>query len=79
MTSIAVVPGSFDPVTLGQISIIERAASIFDDLRILVVSNEEKDAFLSLEQRVALLDQSVATAGLTNVTVSTWGADPLMN
>ena len=36
---IAVVPGSFDPVTLGHLDVIERAAGLFDELHVLVVHN----------------------------------------
>ena len=37
MSTIAVVPGSFDPVTLGHLDVIRRAAVIFDEVHVLVV------------------------------------------
>lgn len=49
---IAIVPGSFDPITYGHIDIIERAATIFDRIIIGVASNPEKKALFSLEERV---------------------------
>ena len=64
MSRIAVVPGSFDPVTLGHIDVIERAAGMFDELHVLVVHNPDKTALLPVAQRVSLLEKSIAEAGL---------------
>ena len=52
---IAICPGSFDPVTLGHIDIIERAAELFDKVIVLVMTNSEKHALFSLQERVELL------------------------
>lgn len=52
MERIAVFPGSFDPVTLGHVSIVERALSIFDKIIISVGVNSEKKNMFSLEQRI---------------------------
>lgn len=57
MTTIAVVPGSFDPVTLGHLDVIERAASLFDELHVVVVHNPGKSAMLPIAQRVTLLEK----------------------
>ena len=38
----AICPGSFDPVTLGHLDIIERAAELFDEVIVLVMSNKSK-------------------------------------
>ena len=51
MTRIAVFPGSFDPVTLGHIDIIERALPLFDRIIIAVGKNARKQGFFSLEKR----------------------------
>ncbi|MBR7061337.1 MAG: pantetheine-phosphate adenylyltransferase, partial [Eubacterium sp.] len=52
----AICPGSFDPVTLGHIDIIERAADIFDEVVVLVMSNRTKKASLfTIEERISLL------------------------
>jgi pantetheine-phosphate adenylyltransferase len=60
MAAIAVYPGSFDPITLGHLDIAARAAKMFDEVHILVVHNPNKEPRFSLEQRVALIEDSVA-------------------
>lgn len=73
MSRIAVVPGSFDPVTLGHLDVIERAAGLFDELHVLVVHNPDKTALLPVAQRVQLLERSIADAGLPgNIKVTSW-------
>jgi pantetheine-phosphate adenylyltransferase len=73
MRRIAVVPGSFDPVTLGHLDVIERAAGIFDELHVLVVHNPGKTALLPVAQRITLLEKSIADAGLPgNIRVTSW-------
>lgn len=52
---IAICPGSFDPVTLGHLDIIRRAAAMFDRVIVLVMTNQSKRPLFSLEERVALL------------------------
>ena len=56
---IAICPGSFDPVTLGHIDIIERAADLFDKVIVLVMTNSEKHAMFSTDERVELLKKCV--------------------
>ena len=63
----AVCPGSFDPVTLGHMDIIRRAAAIFDHVIVVVMNNAAKHAMFTQEERVDFLRQ--ATAGITNVEV----------
>ena len=60
MAAIAVYPGSFDPITLGHLDIAARAAKMFDEVHILVVHNPGKEPRFSLEQRVALIEESIA-------------------
>ena len=50
--SIAVYPGSFDPVTLGHLDIIERSAKVFDKLVIEVLINSKKNHFFSSDEKV---------------------------
>ncbi|MBS4784790.1 MAG: pantetheine-phosphate adenylyltransferase [Clostridiales bacterium] len=57
---IAVVPGSFDPVTLGHIDIIRRAAALFDRVIVLVVINPVKNTSFTPEERVELIRKSTA-------------------
>ena len=52
MKKIAVFPGSFDPVTLGHVSIINRAVKLFDEIIIGIGVNSEKKSMYSLEQRI---------------------------
>ncbi len=49
---IGVYPGSFDPLTLGHYDIVERANKIFDELYVVIMNNNEKNTFFSIEERV---------------------------
>ncbi|OUQ21839.1 pantetheine-phosphate adenylyltransferase [Lachnoclostridium sp. An14] len=66
MTS-AVYPGSFDPVTLGHLDIIERTAQIMDHVIVGVLVNRKKTPLFSVEERVNMLKS--VTAHLPNVEV----------
>ena len=80
MRRIAVVPGSFDPVTRGHLDVIARAAGIFDELHVLVVHNPGKTALLPIAERVALLKRSISDAGLPeNIVVSSWSMGLLVD
>jgi pantetheine-phosphate adenylyltransferase len=80
MSRIAVVPGSFDPVTLGHLDVIGRAAGLFDELHVLVVHNPGKTAMLPIAQRVSLIQASIAEAGLpTNIHVTNWSMGLLVD
>ncbi|QYH35724.1 pantetheine-phosphate adenylyltransferase [Salinibacterium sp. M195] len=80
MSRIAVVPGSFDPVTLGHLDVIERAAKTFDEVHVLVVHNPGKTALLPIAQRVSLIEQAVADARLKgNIRVTSWSMGLLVD
>ena len=80
MSRIAVVPGSFDPVTLGHLDVIGRAAGLFDELHVLVVHNPGKTAMLPVPQRVALIQESIADAGFpSNILVTSWSVGLLVD
>jgi pantetheine-phosphate adenylyltransferase len=64
----AVCPGSFDPVTNGHLDIVERAATLFDEVVVAVGVNKSKNRLFSPEERLAMLEH--ATAGLPNVRVA---------
>lgn len=64
---IAVCPGSFDPVTMGHLDIIERASRMFERVIVLVMVNPKKQYSFSPEERIDLL--RCATAHLHNITV----------
>ncbi len=68
---LAVCPGSFDPVTVGHIDIIKRAAAMFDKVIVAVMTNSVKNPTFSTEERVNMLKK--ATAGIENVTIDTFG------
>ncbi|QOY34355.1 pantetheine-phosphate adenylyltransferase [Anaerobacillus isosaccharinicus] len=57
MASIAVCPGSFDPVTLGHIDIITRGAKVFDKVIVAVLNNRSKQPLFTVEERVLLLKE----------------------
>ena len=63
----AVYTGSFDPITLGHLDVIDRASRIFDSIIIGIGVNPDKQAMFSLEERVSLVQTSVAH--LHNVSV----------
>lgn len=54
-TSVAIYPGSFDPVTNGHLDLIERGEKMFDRLIVAVLKNLEKDPLFSLAERVDML------------------------
>jgi pantetheine-phosphate adenylyltransferase len=55
----AVFPGSFDPITLGHMDIIERALPLFDKIIIAIGRNSEKKYMFSLEERIAFIEKAV--------------------
>lgn len=55
----AVFPGSFDPVTVGHMDLIHRAARMFDELVVAVLINVSKNPLGTLEERVELLEELV--------------------
>jgi pantetheine-phosphate adenylyltransferase len=75
MTRIAVFPGSFDPITLGHESIIQRAYSLFDTIIIGIGENPEKSGYFSLETRIQWIntlfqgDDRIRVMAYTGLTV----------
>ncbi|TXR51843.1 pantetheine-phosphate adenylyltransferase [Reinekea thalattae] len=67
MTRIVVYPGTFDPITLGHMDLIERGLRQFDKLVVAVAASPKKNPLFSLENRVALAKE--VTQGLGNVEV----------
>ena len=63
----AIYPGSFDPVTLGHLNIIKRAAQCFDRVIVCVMVNSKKHGLFTPEERVELLER--CTARFPNVEV----------
>ena len=81
MNTIAVVPGSFDPVTLGHLDVIRRAAAIFDEVHVLVVHNPGKNAMLPISERMNLLQKAIdEDEGIpSNITVASWSVGLLVD
>ncbi len=67
---IALYPGSFDPVTLGHIDILERAALIFDRVVVAVLGNPAKEPLFTADERVELLRAAIGER--SNVRVGTF-------
>lgn len=77
---IAVVPGSFDPPTLGHLDVIRRAASLYDELHILVVHNPDKVAMLPIAQRLTLIQQSLEEQKIAgNIVIAAWSMGLLVD
>jgi pantetheine-phosphate adenylyltransferase len=70
-TSIAIYPGSFDPITLGHLDIIERGCRLFDRTIVAVLRNPSKSPLFTVEERLALIRQSIEH--LNNVEVDAFG------
>ena len=58
---IAVYPGSFDPVTLGHLDLIERACRMFDRVIVAVSNNPSKKNTFSVSERIEMVESSVRT------------------
>jgi len=63
----AVCPGSFDPVTLGHLDIVERASKIYDEVTVAVLVNKKKSSLFTVEERMALLADVTAAYGNVKV------------
>ena len=56
---IAIVPGSFDPITIGHLDIVKRAADAYDEVIVAVMINRDKRYLFTLDQRKALAEAAV--------------------
>ena len=68
--TIAVCPGSYDPVTAGHLDVIERSARFFDEVHVVVAVNAAKTPMFSEATRVDVIRRALDKAGCKNVTVS---------
>jgi pantetheine-phosphate adenylyltransferase len=66
---IAVYPGSFDPLTNGHLDIARRAAGLFDTIIVAVYAFPAKNLLFTVEERVALWQEVIASEGLSNIRV----------
>ena len=65
---VAVCPGSFDPVTVGHLDIIQRAAAIYGKVVVVVGRNDQKQPTFSVQERMEMVRKT--TCGLPNVEVA---------
>lgn len=68
MPTLAVCPGSFDPITIGHLDVIGRASRLFDGVLVAVLHNPAKQGTFPVERRIAFIEE--ATAGMDGVTVA---------
>ncbi len=68
---IAIYPGSFDPITLGHIDIIERGAKLFDKVIVAVLSNPSKNPLFTVDKRLKQIAE--CTKHIHNVEVDSFG------
>lgn len=68
MASIAVCPGSFDPITYGHLDIIRRGAKVFDTVYVVVLNNSAKNPLFTVDERISLIKE--VTKEIPNVKVA---------
>ena len=64
MHTVAVYPGSFDPITNGHVDVLTRAAAVFDRVIVGVLANPRKAPLLDVETRIRLIDEALRDAGI---------------
>ena len=67
MKTIAIYPGSFDPITNGHVDLIHRACKLFDNVIIAITQNANKNSFLSIDQRVKAVETAIEPLNTTRV------------
>lgn len=65
--NVAIVPGSFDPITNGHLDIIKRTSELFDVVYVSILSNSSKNPWFSVEERISLIQR--VTKDIPNVKV----------
>ncbi|HJA40441.1 MAG TPA: pantetheine-phosphate adenylyltransferase [Firmicutes bacterium] len=67
MKKIAICPGSFDPITNGHLDIIERGSKLFDEIRVVLLNNQQKQPFFTIQERLQLIQE--VTKHIKNIQV----------
>lgn len=70
--TIAVCPGSYDPVTSGHLDVIERCTAFFEQVHVVIAVNGAKEPLFTTDERIAMLRRALDDDGYTNVIVSSW-------
>ena len=68
--SAAVYPGTFDPITNGHLSIVNRALKVFDKIIIAILHNPNKVPLFSIEERIRMIEKVLR--GVSNIEVDTF-------
>jgi pantetheine-phosphate adenylyltransferase len=68
MKNTALYPGTFDPITLGHVDIIERAVKLFDNLIVAVADNRDKAPLFTVAERIELIKESIGDTKNVSVT-----------
>ena len=71
MNGTAIYPGTFDPITIGHLDLVQRAAQLFEHVIVAIAGSSVKDTCFTLEERVALTETSLS--GVDNVEVNLRG------
>jgi len=69
MKKIAIYPGTFDPITLGHLDVIQASSAIFDEVVVGLLINPQKKPMFSQEERLEMIEESVKECRMTNVRV----------
>lgn len=69
---IAIIPGSFDPITHGHLDIIKRSSKIFDEVIVAILINPDKKYFFTLNERLDMIDEIIKQEKLENVKVDSF-------
>ena len=75
--SVAVYPGSFDPITNGHVDIVTRALAVFDRLVVGVLENPRKTPLLPVDTRISVIRDALAAAGIAGEAVDIVAFDGL--
>lgn len=67
-----IYPGSFDPLTKGHMDIIKRLRDMFDEVIVVILNNENKNALFSVDEREAILEEAIKEENLTNISIHTF-------
>jgi pantetheine-phosphate adenylyltransferase len=70
----AIYPGTFDPITMGHIDIIQRASKIFDRLIVAVASNPGKEPLFSIEDRLDMIRHSISPLKIPNIEIEAFSS-----